>query len=61
MIETMIMVFQVLCVGLLAFGVVLTLVQLGQRSAGRNMERFSYAAANDFETDFVRVSLSARK
>jgi len=61
MIGTIVTVIQILCVGLLAFGVVLSAIQLAQRKVGRNMRRFSFAVANDFETDFVRVARSARK
>jgi hypothetical protein len=57
--ETIILVLQILCVAVLAFGTGLSMFQLMQ-GAGRGMGRFSYAASNDFETDFRRVARNGK-
>jgi len=56
--ETIILVLQILCVAVLACGTALSMFQLMQGS--REMERFGYAASNDFETGFRRLA-RARK
>jgi hypothetical protein len=50
--ETIIVVFQILCVAGLALGVALSMYQLMR---GSN-ERFSFSVANDFETGFRRLA-----
>jgi hypothetical protein len=60
--ETVILVFQILCVALLAVGTGFSMFQLMQQSVkgGRMTDRFSYSVANDFETDFLRVTRGRR-
>jgi hypothetical protein len=59
--ETVILVFQILCVALLAVGTGFSMFQLMQQSVKGGMtDRFSYSAANDFETDFLRVTRGRR-
>jgi hypothetical protein len=60
--ETMILVFQILCVALLAMGTGFSMFHLMQQSTqgGRMADRFSYSVANDFETDFRRVARGRR-
>jgi hypothetical protein len=50
-VETVIVAIQILCAAGLVLGTVLFVYQLMQRCD----ERFSFAAANDFETGFRRV------
>ncbi|HMH17008.1 MAG TPA: hypothetical protein VK572_02565 [Burkholderiales bacterium] len=57
--ENLIVVFQTLCLAGLAYGSALSFYQLMQRSS-RNLQRFSYAAANDFETGFRRLARNSR-
>ena len=56
--ETMILVFQFLCVALLAAGTGFSIFHLMQQST--IADRFSYGAANDFETDFRRIARERR-
>jgi len=49
-VETIVAAIQILCAAGLALGIVLSVYQLIQRCD----ERFSFAAANDFETGFRR-------
>lgn len=60
--DTVILVFQILCVALLAAGTGFSMVHLVQQSTkgGRMTDRFSYSVANDFETDFRRVARGRR-
>lgn len=59
MIESSVLLLQVLFAGFLAAGCALCLLQLLQRNlsarATLDMELFSYGAANDFEIDYRRL------
>lgn len=57
--ETLIITFQTLCAAGLVLGSALSFYQLAQRSS-RETQRFSYAAANDFETGFRRLARARR-
>ncbi|MGB7541213.1 MAG: hypothetical protein WBM28_04255 [Burkholderiales bacterium] len=59
MIEVAIVAIKVLCIAFLALGGILSLAPSGKKkhlaSGSVDLERFSYAAANDFETDYRGV------
>jgi hypothetical protein len=59
MIEVAMVAIKVGCVGFIALGGVLASLrsakQMNSTSASCDLERFNYAVANDFETDFRRV------
>jgi len=55
--EIVIVVLQILCVAGLALGTALSLYQLMQGNHGR----FTYAAANDFETGYRRLVRNRRR
>lgn len=57
--QSVILVIQILCVALLAAGTGFSVLHL-LRTKGGGEERFSYAAANDFETDFRRLARNNR-
>ena len=56
--ETIIVVFQILCLAGLALGTALSLYQLIQGS--NETDRFNYAVANDFETGHRRWARNRR-
>jgi hypothetical protein len=56
--DTLILVIQVTCVAGLACGTALSIFQLVK--PGREVEGFSFARANDFETGFRRLARSRR-
>ncbi|HEY6239775.1 MAG TPA: hypothetical protein VIW78_02950 [Burkholderiales bacterium] len=57
--DTLIVMFQTLCVAGLALGSALSFYQMSLR-ASRQTQRFTYAAANDFETGFRRLMRARR-
>ena len=61
--QTVILAIQIMCAGVLVAGLGLSMFQLWNKSAKsavRRLQRFSYAAANDFETDFRRLARASR-
>jgi len=57
--ENLIVMFQTLCVAGLALGSALSFYQMTLHGS-RATQRFSYAAANDFETGFRRLMRDRR-